>query len=63
MARYLVTLSFQFPAWDERSGITYSVDALGKAEAISRARYEARRDGHVPATGKGRATFRAELED
>lgn len=60
---FQVTLRFQFPAWDEVDGITYEIEANSKAEAIDRARREARRDGHTPATGKGRATFSAKAED
>lgn len=62
MTQYVVTLRFQYPAYDERAGLTFYVDADSKAQAVDRARYEARRDGHVPATGKGRATFTAEVE-
>jgi hypothetical protein len=62
MTTYRVTLSFQFPAWDEVNGIPFYVEAGSKAEAVERARREARRDGHTPATGKGRASFRAELD-
>lgn len=62
MREYTVTLRFQFPAWDETRGLTFIIEAGTKAEAISAARRQAHRDGHLPATGKGRATFRAELE-
>lgn len=62
MAEYLVTLRFQYPAWDEANGIAIYVTADSKAEAIDRARRDARRDGHTPATGKGRATFTATEE-
>lgn len=57
---YEVTLRFQFPAWDEKNGISYTVSADSKSAAIASARKEATYDGHIPATGKGRATFKAE---
>lgn len=56
---YSVTLRFQCPAWDEKDGIVYEVEARTKAEAISYARSQARNDGHAQ-TGKGRYTFTAE---
>lgn len=57
---YDVTISFQYPAWDEKDGITYrDIDAATKAEAIARVRRQANRDGHIPAVGKGRATLKA----
>lgn len=45
------------------NGIPYTITAASKAEAIARARREAKRDGHTPATGKGRATFTATEEN
>lgn len=57
---FQVTIRFQFPAWDEVRGIEYEIEASSKSEAIKRARYEARRDGHLPCTGKGRATLSAQ---
>jgi hypothetical protein len=62
MAEYRVTLRFQFPAWDEKDGIPYHVTAKSKADAIKRAKMDAKRDGHIGFgnTGKGRATFKAE---
>jgi hypothetical protein len=62
MTEYRVTLTFQFPAWDEKDGIAFYVRASSKAEAIKFARMDAKRDGHIGYgfTGKGRATFRAE---
>lgn len=57
---YTVTISFQFPAWDERDGITYSVEAASKSDAIAKVRRTARNDGHIGnVVGKGRVTFRA----
>lgn len=62
MTRFAVTLTHQFPAWDEKAGYTYEVLAGSKSEAIAIARREAGNDGHL-ITGKGRPTFRAvELE-
>lgn len=63
MTTFIVTLRFQFPAWDEVDGITYEIGAPSKAKAIEYARQDARRDGHLPATGKGRASFSARLAD
>jgi hypothetical protein len=59
---YSVTLRFQFPAWDEKSGIEFRVSTTSKRDAIAAARHLAERDGHVPARGKGRATFTAIAE-
>lgn len=56
---YTVTLRFQYPAWDEKDGIVYEIEARTKAEAIRYARSQARNDGHTQ-TGKGRYTFTAE---
>jgi hypothetical protein len=57
---YDVTIRFQFPAWDEKDGITYAaVAANTKAEAIQRARQKAQRDGHLPSSGRGRASLTA----
>lgn len=56
---YTVTLSFQYPAHDERAGIQFDCDASSKSAAIVQARREAERDGHIPSVGKGRATFKA----
>lgn len=55
---YTVTLRFQYPAWDEKNGIPYTVEANTKAEAIQRARRQADNDGHL-CGGKGRVTFTA----
>jgi hypothetical protein len=59
MNAYIVTLRFQYPAHDERAGIPYEVQARSKADAIRDARRQAERDGHVPCSTKGRATFTA----
>ena len=60
-ARYVVTLRFQFPAWDETNGMPYEVDARSKSEAIRMVRTLAFKDGHV-GRGKGRYWFTAEKE-
>lgn len=61
MTTYTVTIRFQFPAYDEKNGIPYEgIQAKSKSDAISTARRQAQRDGHLPATGKGRATLTAE---
>ena len=57
--RYLVTLRFQYPAHDEMQGLHYEVTAKSRAEANARARFQAMRDGHIPSSGQGRATFSA----
>lgn len=54
---YNVTLTFQYPAWDEVQGIEYQdIGASSKSEANAIARKMADRDGHL-GSGKGRATF------
>jgi hypothetical protein len=55
---YEVTLRFQFPAWDERDGITYNIIANNKLDARRYAMRHADRDGHLM-SGKGRYTFTA----
>ena len=60
MKNYLVTLRYQHPAWDEHDGLTYRVEAEGKAAAIRQARRQAEADGNA-GTGlhKGRQTWSA----
>ncbi len=58
MTEYTVTLRFQFPAWDEKDGIDFTIRAKTKAEAVKYARARAERDGHTGG-GKGRLTFKA----
>lgn len=54
---YSVTLTFQYPAWDEVDGIKYhDIQADSKSAANSFARKLAELNGHL-GTGKGRATF------
>jgi len=63
MTEYRVTLRFQFPAWNEKSGIPFLVHARNKSEAIKYAKRQAERDGHIGghAAGSGRASFKAEV--
>lgn len=58
MKDYVVTLRFQFPAWDEREGIPFEVSAESKRAAIRCARKAADYAGHL-CGGKGRASFKA----
>ena len=55
---FAVTMTKQFPAWDERQGITVDVQARTKAEAIKYARREMADAGHT-GSGCGRAYFKA----
>lgn len=55
---YEVTLRFQFPAWDERDGISYTIEAETKSDAIRYARRQAENDGHA-CGGRGRYWFSA----
>ena len=57
--KYTVVLRFQYPAHDEHGGIEFDVEARTKADAVRQARRKAEHDGHLPATGKGRATLKA----
>ncbi len=59
--KYVVTLRFQYPAWDEKDGIPFYVEATSKSQAIERARREAYNAGHL-CGGQGRVTFKAEEE-
>lgn len=59
---YTVTLRFQYPAWDEKNGIPYTVTAKSKSEAIESARRQAYNDGHL-CGGKGRVTFKATQQE
>lgn len=58
-ATYAVTMTFEFPAWDETKGVFFSVEANSKAEAIKEARRQAYADGYAT-TGKGKYWFKAE---
>lgn len=65
MDRYfLVTLRFQYPAWDEKDGIVYRISAKDRAQAIRYARRQASDDGHTSgmACVHGRTTYRAKLD-
>ena len=55
---YAVTMTKQFPAWDERNGFTVEVSAKTKKDAIRFARSEMEDAGHV-GPGCGRAFFKA----
>lgn len=56
---YTVTLTFQYPAWDEVNGIQYrEIRANSRSEANAIARSMADRDGHL-CSGKGRYFFKA----
>jgi L-aminopeptidase/D-esterase-like protein len=55
---YIVTLNFQFPAWDTKNGIEFQIRADSKQQAIKYARSQAFNDGHT-GSGQGRATFTA----
>ena len=56
---YTVTLKFQFPAWNNKDGISYyDVRAESKQQAIKFVRSQAFNDGHT-GTGQGRITFSA----
>lgn len=45
---YIVTIRFQYPAWDEVDGIEYAgILAASKSEAIAKVRKMARHDGHL----------------
>ena len=60
MKEYIVTLHYQHPAWDEKGGIPFEVQAKSKTDAIKRARVLADRDGLTGwAKSKGRSTFTA----
>lgn len=54
-----VVMSFQYPAWDEKDGISYpGIRAANKAEANKQARSKAELAGHAIG-GRGRYTFAA----
>lgn len=59
LRKYIVTLRKQFPAWNERDGIRFEVEALSKADAIQKARRESDYGG-ITGTGMGRYWFKAE---
>ena len=50
---YLVRLDVQFPAWNERDGITFEVDAAtSKSDAIKQARRMASAAGYDRSAGR-----------
>lgn len=60
---YTVTMTFEYPAWDEKDGIVYEdIVACSKADAIRQARTKAFVDGHA-ISGRGRYWFTARLDD
>lgn len=60
---YLVTLTFQFPAWDEKDGLTIRVYADSKSKAIKYAKVEFEQAGHISSGARqGRTTLRAVLD-
>jgi hypothetical protein len=59
MTEYKVTLTFQYPAWDEKGGIPFYVMATSKSYAIRQARYDAVVGGHIVGAKKGRYWFKA----
>jgi hypothetical protein len=57
---YTVTLTFQFPAWDEQDGLEFEVwNAESKSDAIKQIRSVARDEGHT--CSRGRYWFSATL--
>jgi hypothetical protein len=60
MSDYRVVVTVQYPAWNERDGITFYVTASSKAEAIKEARCLNERGGQVHSK-QGRAVWRSEL--
>lgn len=63
MTRYEVRLMFRYPAWDERDGIAYEVNARSKREAIAAARRQADRDGHLVGLAITEYSFRVVAEE
>lgn len=57
---YIVTVTVRYPAYDEREGIRFYVQASSKADAIAEARRQNRRGGQVHSQN-GPATWRAEV--
>jgi hypothetical protein len=57
--KYLVTLRFRFPAWDEKNGIPYEVEASSKSDAIKSVRRQAYNDGHTVGQKATDITFTA----
>lgn len=44
---YQVLMTFKYPAWDEKNGVTFDVRARSKAEAVKAARRQASDEGHT----------------
>jgi len=47
MSTYRVTVRVQYPAWDERDGFIFHVDATSKRDAIKAARHLNAQGGQV----------------
>jgi hypothetical protein len=58
MTNYIVTMRFQFPAWDEKDGIEFEVSAANKREANAKGRRQAKDAGHARAN-RGLYWFKA----
>jgi hypothetical protein len=58
MTNFKITLTFQFPAWDEVDGYDYFFSAKNKTDAIKKARRQAEHDGHA-ISGRGKYWFKA----
>lgn len=58
MKTYRVTVTLQYPAWDEQDGLTATVFARSKQDAIKRVRQRFSSEG-VTHPEQGRKTFRA----
>lgn len=43
---YNVRVRFQYPAWDEKDGMTYEVEARSKSDAVRQARNQVSDEGH-----------------
>jgi len=46
MKKYQVLMTFKNPAWDEKNGYLYEVNAKSKSEACKYARKESEYQGH-----------------
>lgn len=60
MKQFIVTVTVQHPAYDERDGIRFYVQAETKAAAIVAARRQNRNGGQVHSQ-QGRATWKATI--
>lgn len=62
MTVYKVTVTLQYPAWNEKDGITFVVRAASKSAAIKEAR-RINRDGGQVCSEHGRTTWTATESD